>query len=177
MSGAVNIDLRPYVSAECGATISRDASGRPTLAPGVRDLAGWVGGLTRLLGKQDSVRARVVIEREKPARSLAANRYLWLCYETALQQIAAQAAAVGLPCPFRNTEDMHEWWATKHLGVEERVMPGGEVVALRKHSRTLDGAQFGGLIEAFVAEMAQREVFIPPPGEFGIEETWKGSAA
>lgn len=110
MSGAVNIDLRPFVSLEAEAQITRSASGVPELRPmpGVKASARWLSGLARILGKADQVRVVVRIEREKQTRSTEQNALYWVGYVgPLLDGLRQNALDAQEEFSIRNSDHLH----------------------------------------------------------------------
>lgn len=157
----IDIDRRPWVSADLDATLTTDQSGAPILLP-PQNAGQWYAVLLRILGKSGRVIVHLHLERERK-RSDAANRYLWLSYRIAFEQFQAHAREAGLVCPFDSIDDLHDWWKVKHLGFEERVGPTGKRIEKIRSTTKLNPREFADLVDAFAAECHSHGVFIPPP--------------
>lgn len=166
---SVAIDVRPYVSLDAEAEIVRAAGGRPELRParGIKAEARWLSGLARLLGKADSVRVTLHLEREKPRRSLQANAYLWaVAYPVLLEGLRQIALDAGEECPVRSVEHLHEVCKATFLAPVS-VAPG---LVDRPTTTTLSTAEFAAYVNKLVGYGAERGIWIPPA-------THEGSAA
>lgn len=164
---SVAIDVRPYVSLDAEAEILRGSGGRPELRParGIKAEARWLSGLARLLGKADSVRVTLHLEREKPRRSLQANSYLWaVAYPVLLDGLRQIALDAGEECPVRSVEHLHEICKATFLPAVE--LPGG--LKDRPTTTTLDTSAFARYVDAIVRYGAERGIWVPPATHEGI---------
>jgi hypothetical protein len=167
----IDVDVRPWVSADLEAILTRDSVGAPVFLPLPQSAGQWFAVLLRILGKLDRVIVHIHLERERK-RSDAANRWLWASYRIAFEQFQARAREAGQPCPFDGVDDLHEWWKCKHLGFEERVGPTGKRIEKLRSTTKLNPGQFGDFVDAFAAECHEHGVFIPPPTH-GERSEWK----
>lgn len=137
-----------------------DEKGKPFLVP--IEAGRWNAHLCRLVGRGP---LRVSVARQKGARSDQQNKYLWaVVYQDYYEGLVALAADLGLPCPFKNTEEMH--YHLKHKYVGQGVSDfQGETITSEPSTTALDIEQFSNYVSAIQAEAANRGIYIRQAGE------------
>src|SRR3990167_1276457 len=103
---------------------------------------------TCLLKYDDTEKIRIVVEKERGARSKRANNYYW---GVVLPLIAAH---IG-----ETSEDLHEIFKSKYLR-KKRVWRGGEITILQSTTK-LNSIEFGEYIERVIQEGAELGVVVP----------------
>ena len=113
----------------------------------------WRAAVGRLEGK----RVLVTVQREKEARSLRANAYLWgVVYRT----IAEWSG--------HDDEEIHEAMKRLHLPSREMVMPTGEVVSLPGSTAELDSGAFSEYVARVKRWAAEQGLYVPEPDEIEV---------
>ena len=108
----------------------------------------WAG----VVGRYEGHRVEVTIQRLRPIRSMAQNRYYWSVVVPIFGEWTGESK-----------EEAHDTLKTLHLMVE-KVLPTGELIRKPGSSKALTTVEFGEYVERVCVWLAQQGVYIPPPG-------------
>jgi hypothetical protein len=109
----------------------------------------WIG----VVGRFEGQRVEVLLRRERRSRSLAQNRYWW-------------SMVVPIFSEYTGYEKDEAHDVLKMLFLKtERVLPTGEIVEAPGSTAALSTAEFSELVERVARWMAERGVYLPPPGQ------------
>lgn len=162
----IDIDVRPFVSLECEASIVRSGSGVPVLIPlaGVKATARWSSGLARILGKADQARVVVRIEREKKARSTGQNALYWVGYVgPLLDGLRQNALDAQEQCSIRSANHLHRMLKNTFL---PKVLPPEKLtdaalgLADDLTTTTLTTEEFGRYLTEIAVYAAGRGIYL-----------------
>lgn len=117
------------------------------------------GAVARLEGK----RVTLTVAKEKKARSLTVNAYLWgVVYQTIAEWSGHDA------------EEIHEALKEKFLPEQGLLLPTGEELKTIGSTARLDSVDFSDYVAKVKRWAAENGVYVPEPGEIELEPTWRG---
>ena len=113
----------------------------------------WRGAVAR----HEAKRVELTLAREKKARSLKANAYLWgVVYRT----IAEWSG--------HDEDELHEVFKGMFLPARELMFPTGEAVEARGSTKVLDSFAFAEYVSKVKLWAAEQGVHVPEPDEMEV---------